>query len=86
MVASESKGPEQSEVLLLRMRVRIVRTVTRPSALPHTHEIATAQHNCLPTCPSGMFSFALRRTVLPFEYIGQSMRAHCERATPQALR
>ena len=36
MVPSRAKAPEQSGALLLRMRVRIVRTVARLPALPDT--------------------------------------------------
>jgi hypothetical protein len=36
MVPSKAKAPEQSGALLLRMRVRIVRTVARLPALPDT--------------------------------------------------
>ena len=69
--AFESKAPEQSGALLLRMRVRIVRTVARFRRFGRTRETAKAQHMNPPisparhaqrhaeryrTCPSSMYA------------------------------
>jgi hypothetical protein len=66
MVPSRAKAPEQSGALLLRMRVRIVRTVARLPALPDT--CAKQPRRNVTACPypaPRMIGVALRLIVLP---------------------
>ena len=69
MVPSRGKAPEQSGALLLRMRTRIVRTVTRlpaPPSVPKIHSLVISQ-NLTPWSPS----FGRRQSLAALRSFGQ---------------